>query len=631
MQKQRSSEGTATTKHAKAEHAGHPPDEFTKGTFTAAQKILREQRLLLQKFRKENVELRTQIAELSTAGFDDDASTIGSLSAVARLAEEAETFSAKIEVEKRKIGDHERKIRDCDATIHEKKTTLATVSTDNALRKKVQQLNDSLDLAAKRFASEIANNKTARGQINELRRERKRFKQLMAQYKSRMSNVERQVQQVVGDSQGWLEERQEYVTRIEDLQNQSDSAQEEFLSQCRELKHVVRAFDAMEERLRRGEVAMPNHMGNMTAEQEEDLQKKVVKGKWQLAKEKALTDMLKEQALSFEEAFEKLQAATGYPKIEDFVSDFIRIEELNFHRFQYMHSLNMDIEKMEEEIKALQAEAQQAVAENKGKDDLWQQLKQDTLEKVHRLSEQDEQLKTKITATQQLIKELSTSARSICKSVGISDRDLQEEGIEDDADPMMVVIHILGKVESKAVQLSAYAHLLRGDRDEKKAGQEAGDADEAPEAEEKEAGGASWEVAPIYRHPRAPSVREEEEDVDDVPLSGEYIRSKLAGRGEEMLRTALASGDGGGETAHRGDSMRMRSTMASRAPSARPGTLNSTMKKLSTHPAVPTLSTSKIGASPPGSARGGAATARDSRGSGRLGRRMSSEGSRTAR
>eukprot|EP00961_Rhodomonas_salina_P170715 2301793-Rhodomonas_salina.4 len=94
-------------------------------------------RLLLQKFRKENVELRTQIAELSTAGFDDDASTIGSLSAVARLAEEAETFSAKIEVEKRKIGDHERKIRDCDATIHEKKTTLATVSTDNALRKKV--------------------------------------------------------------------------------------------------------------------------------------------------------------------------------------------------------------------------------------------------------------------------------------------------------------------------------------------------------------------------------------------------------------------------------------------------------------------------------------------------------------
>jgi hypothetical protein len=63
------------------------------------------------------------------------------------------------------------------------------------------------------------------------------------------------------------------------------------------------------------------------------LQKKVVKGKWQLAKEKAMTDLLKEQALSFEEAFEKLQVATGFAKIEDFVSHFIQIEELNFREY----------------------------------------------------------------------------------------------------------------------------------------------------------------------------------------------------------------------------------------------------------------------------------------------------------
>lgn len=102
-----------------------------------------------------------------------------------------------------------------------------------------------------------------------------------------------------------------------------------------------------------------------------------------------------------------------------------------------------------------------------------------------------------------------------------------------------ILTHLLGPILTyppshlpPAPQLSTDPVFLviSGDRDEKKAGQEAGDADEAPEAEEKEAGGASWEVAPIYRHPRAPSVREEEEDVDDVPLSGEYIRSKLAGR-----------------------------------------------------------------------------------------------------
>ena len=41
---------------------------------------------------------------------------------------------------------------------------------------------------------------------------------------------------------------------------------------------------------------------------------------------------------------------------------------------QYMHSLNIDIEKMEEEIRKLDVEATNAVEENKGKNDNWQQV-----------------------------------------------------------------------------------------------------------------------------------------------------------------------------------------------------------------------------------------------------------------
>ena len=39
-----------------------------------------------------------------------------------------------------------------------------------------------------------------------------------------------------------------------------------------------------------------------------------------------------------------------------------------------MHSLNIDIEKMEEEIRQLNIESTNAVAENKGKDDHWQKV-----------------------------------------------------------------------------------------------------------------------------------------------------------------------------------------------------------------------------------------------------------------
>ena len=174
----------------------------------------------------------------------------------------------------------------------------------------LEKLDKHLETSTTRFASEIAENKRARAEINELRRERRRFKQVLSSYTNRYQEVEKEIHRIVAESQTWLQERSEYVDRIEDLKRVADTGQEEFLAQCRELKQVMRAFDSMEERLSKGEFEIPNHMGSMTAEQEEDLQKKVVKGKWQLAKEKAMTDLLKEQALSFEEAFEKLQVTS---------------------------------------------------------------------------------------------------------------------------------------------------------------------------------------------------------------------------------------------------------------------------------------------------------------------------------
>lgn len=109
----------------------------------------------------------------------------------------------------------------------------------------VARLSDGLDLSVKKYATEIADNKKAREEINELRRERKRFKELMADKKARVTAIDRQVREVVGESQMWLEERGDHAARIEELQHSADTAQEEFFAQCRELKHVMRAFDTV--------------------------------------------------------------------------------------------------------------------------------------------------------------------------------------------------------------------------------------------------------------------------------------------------------------------------------------------------------------------------------------------------
>lgn len=106
-------------------------------------------------------------------------------------------------------------------------------------------MRDALELSVRKFATEISENKKARQEINELRRERRRFKQLMALNKGKIGAMQSHVKEVVKESQAWLEERQEYANAIEELQHGADAAQEEFFAQCRELKHVMRAFDSV--------------------------------------------------------------------------------------------------------------------------------------------------------------------------------------------------------------------------------------------------------------------------------------------------------------------------------------------------------------------------------------------------
>ena len=156
--------------------------------------------------------------------------------------------------------------------------------------------------------------------------------------------------------------------------------------------------------------------------------------------------------------FGNMQIATGFAKIEDFVSHFIQIEELNFHRFQYMHSLNLDIDKMEDEIKSLHMEAEQAMAENKGNNDNWQQHQHAEEAKVYKLTEQDQHLEGQIKRAQGLIERLSRISWSTCHKIGISEKELHQQGIEEDADPALNLLELLGRVETRAVEVLSAAH-----------------------------------------------------------------------------------------------------------------------------------------------------------------------------
>lgn len=223
-----------------------------------------------------------------------------------------------------------------------------------------------------------------------------------------------------------------------------------------------------------------------------------------------------------------------------------------------------------------------------------------------------------------LTNELLVSSRKI----GITDQELAHSGIEEDADPMMVVCDLLGKVESKAINLSQYAHLLRDEGDDGKRNMEAAE-EEQQEIEDKETGPGGKEMAPIYMKPRAPSVRDDDDGDHDEPLSAEFLRQELQGKGEEMLRIALAPGGDENKDGGRGDFAHRR---ASRVNTAKGSTTSGTMKKLSPHPAVPSLSTAKLSNAGDGKGQiSGSASSRDGGRTSRGARQVVPAGSKTSR
>ena len=93
--------------------------------------------------------------------------------------------------------------------------------------------------------------------------------------------------------------------------------------------------------------------GALSMEDETELKKVVTKGHWNLAKDKAAIHSGMEKVQTYEEAFAKIQAATGISDIEELVRQFIENEDANFKMFNYLNELHMEIEKGEESLGAL--------------------------------------------------------------------------------------------------------------------------------------------------------------------------------------------------------------------------------------------------------------------------------------
>lgn len=87
-----------------------------------------------------------------------------------------------------------------------------------------------------------------------------------------------------------------------------------------------------------------------------------LKASWSNQKDKVSAAVSLEKAESYEEAFAKIEAATGIHDIDILVKNFISAEEKNFTLFKFVNELSNEIENLEQQINEMQSE----IERNKG-------------------------------------------------------------------------------------------------------------------------------------------------------------------------------------------------------------------------------------------------------------------------
>merc|ERR1711959_239008 len=144
------------------------------------------------------------------------------------------------------------------------------------------------------------------------------------------------------------------------LKQQADKEHQEFEKEWKELGRLIENDKKMKEFMRQKERHRADEesavKGDLSVDEEQKLKKKVTKSAWGIAKDKAAINVSMEKVQTFEEAFAKIQAATGISDIDELVQNFVNAEDQNFSLFNYTNELSGDIEKLEAQISELKEE-----------------------------------------------------------------------------------------------------------------------------------------------------------------------------------------------------------------------------------------------------------------------------------
>jgi len=303
------------------------------------------------------VDASTNIAEMSTSMVQTFRGKMSAIETLSKLQEQARTYLKKIEAEKKRTKEIDGEMEKLTEETEKQRKALGGVrlaQQENAKKQKqIKMLEDKLEKARVKYNEALSSNKHLREKIDNLRRERVVFDGVYTRLEKELAEKKEEMQKIVEVSNAAYDARERANQEMEALRNQAEQEQKAFEAEWNELGKLIEHDAKMKEYMKQREKALKS---GVDMEDEEKLRKKILKSNPNIAKDKAAQQASLRKVQEFEEAFAKIQAATGISDIDELVATFIEAEDQNFSLFNYVNELNSEVEKLEEQIADLRKE-----------------------------------------------------------------------------------------------------------------------------------------------------------------------------------------------------------------------------------------------------------------------------------
>jgi len=506
-----------------------------------SQGTIRKQRATIEKLTRENRKMKSELMESRSAPGGSCENKM-SLETIGKLTDQREVLQRAHENESDKSTSLQEKLDSSQRQIFSLREDMgkhggvnASLDNTKAVQKQIRILENRLDHAVQKFNEAITANRGLREQIDTLRRERVVFDDIYKRLENELTQKKKEMANIIEQANAAYEARDSAQAQMASLKQQADKEHAEFEKEWKELGKLIendkRLKEFMRTKVRGTETAKP---GETTMSPEDKHRKKITKNAWDTAKSLVTISSTQERVANHEEAFMRIQAATGICDIDELVQNFLLAEDTNFSLFKYNTELSADIEKLEQQIAEYKEEHITLSGTSNRKEDTEKAKILETLEeKWNDIDKKAVQYEVKHQESQQTLGHVRAGIESIFRRVGCTAEDLPSgcgTGISESN-----MMQYMAVIEQRANELLKLYDALRQDDEDYDGGKPV----------RSNLGSVGLQINKLPSTVEDYSDDEDDEDEDDQrPFTKEELKTKTSRALTKKAKKAKVKGPG---------------------------------------------------------------------------------------